>query len=109
MQKPQPWAGTTMAAKAYPLMPAPTTDQLRDNIDKGRTGEKVSMPDPATVPLGTDAEAGGNPPTAKERAMDVAATPGPSQGRVVPGGMVYLVLVFVLALALIGIVLLAAR
>jgi hypothetical protein len=34
-------------------------EQLRDQIDSGKTGEKVGYPDPATVPLGTDAEAGG--------------------------------------------------
>ena len=33
--------------------------RLRRDIDSGRTGDKVDFPDPATVPLGTDAEAGG--------------------------------------------------
>ncbi|SOE18988.1 hypothetical protein SAMN05877838_3938 [Hoeflea halophila] len=33
--------------------------KLRADIDSGRTGEKVDASDPATVPLGTDAEAGG--------------------------------------------------
>lgn len=35
-------------------------DQLRADIDGGRTGDKVSFADPAAVPLGTDAEAGGS-------------------------------------------------
>ena len=36
-----------------------TGEQLRADIDAGRTGDKVAFPDPATAPLGTDAEAGG--------------------------------------------------
>ena len=34
-------------------------DQLRADIDSGRTGDKVDFPDPAAAPLPTDAEAGG--------------------------------------------------
>lgn len=56
-------------------MQTPTTDQLRDRIDKGLTGEKVSMRDPAAAPLGTDAEAAGVPPTARERALDGSNSP----------------------------------
>ncbi len=37
----------------------PTAEQLRDDIDRGRTGDKVPWPDPASVPLGTDDEAAG--------------------------------------------------
>ena len=95
----------------YVLMPNPTTDQLRNNIDAGQTGEKIAMPDPATVPLGTDAEAGGSPPTAKERQLEAAVAPKAPAGensRALPGGMIYLVLVALLAIALIGIVMLAA-
>jgi hypothetical protein len=92
-------------------MAIPTTDQLRDRIDKGLTGEKIAMPDPATVPLGTDAEAGGNPPTPSERKLEAAATPSePRESRgTAPGSVVYLLLVSCLALAVIAIVLLAAR
>ncbi len=39
-------------------------EQLRADIDSGKTGEKVAFPDPATVPLAADAEAGGVPTTA---------------------------------------------
>ena len=46
---------------------APTTGQLRHSIDSGETGETVNFPDPAAVPLGADAEAGGAAPTAAER------------------------------------------
>jgi hypothetical protein len=40
-----------------------TTEQLRHAIDHGRTAEKVDFPDPAAAPLGTDSEAGGDPPS----------------------------------------------
>ena len=36
-----------------------TADQLRHDIDQGRTGDKVAWPDPASAPLGTDEEAAG--------------------------------------------------
>ena len=39
-----------------------TISQLRDDIDAGRTGDKIDWPDPAAVPLGTDEEAAGTPP-----------------------------------------------
>ena len=42
-----------------------TTEQLRDDIDRGRTGEKVNVSDPAAAPLGTDEEAAGTPIDAK--------------------------------------------
>jgi hypothetical protein len=38
-----------------------TADQLRHDIDQGRTGDKVRFPDPAAAPLGTDEEAAGTP------------------------------------------------
>lgn len=44
----------------------PTAAQLRDDIDSGRTMDKVAHPDPAAAPLGTDDEAGGNPPTSEQ-------------------------------------------
>ena len=40
-----------------------TTAQLRGDIDSGTTGAKVSAPDPAASPLGTDDEAAGNTPS----------------------------------------------
>jgi hypothetical protein len=36
-----------------------TGEQLRADIDAGKTGDKVAFPDPAAVPFGADAEAGG--------------------------------------------------
>lgn len=38
-----------------------TVEQLRADIDSGRTGDKVPGPDPASAPLGTDEEAAGTP------------------------------------------------
>ncbi|HLH89308.1 MAG TPA: hypothetical protein VKX28_12705 [Xanthobacteraceae bacterium] len=43
--------------------------RLRDEIDSGRTGEKVAFPDPAAAPLGTDEEAAGTPMTAHAGAI----------------------------------------
>ena len=42
-------------------MLAPTISKLRDDIDRGRTGDKIAWPDPAVAPLGTDEEAAGTP------------------------------------------------
>ena len=52
-----------------------TTEQLRDDIDQGRTGDKVRFPDPAVAPLGTDEEAAGTPidPQVIARTRDVEA------------------------------------
>lgn len=43
-----------------------TVDRLRKEIDRGKTGDKTDYPDPAAAPLGTDAEAGGHPPSDEE-------------------------------------------
>ena len=97
--------------KAFRSMAIPTTDQLRDRIDKGLTGEKIAVPDPATVPLGTDAEAGGSSPTAQDRKLEAASAPKEplEQRRAPPGSVVYIALVVCLAIAVLAIVLLAAR
>ncbi|MBV8751253.1 MAG: hypothetical protein JO328_00145 [Hyphomicrobiales bacterium] len=39
-----------------------TTEQLRHDIDSGRTGDKVRVSDLAAAPLGTDEEAAGTAP-----------------------------------------------
>ncbi|WP_283180015.1 hypothetical protein [Gemmobacter sp. 24YEA27] len=46
-----------------------TSAKLRDEIDHGQAGDKVSFPDPAAAPLGTDDEAAGHPPTPEQIAM----------------------------------------
>jgi hypothetical protein len=51
--------GKKPAGRHYPQAP-------RSKIDRGETGDKVAFPDPALAPLGTDAEAGGHPPTSQE-------------------------------------------
>lgn len=43
----------------FPKPDAAASQQKRDAIDRGLEGDKVNYPDPATAPLGTDAEAGG--------------------------------------------------
>ena len=59
----------------------PTVEQLRDDIDHGRTGDKVDVSDPAAAPLGSDAEAGGATPThpevAQARAQEAARADAP--------------------------------
>ncbi len=47
----------------------PTSDRLRDDIDHGAAGDKKGFPDPSAAPLGTDDEAAGTPPTARQREM----------------------------------------
>jgi hypothetical protein len=44
-------------------------EQLRHDIDCGRTGDKVAFPDPAVAPLGTDEEAAGTPVSGHAAAM----------------------------------------
>lgn len=44
----------------------PTIDDIRARIDSGEAADKVDFPDPAAAPLGSDAEAGGAPPTRAE-------------------------------------------
>lgn len=57
---------------------SPTVDQLRCDIDSGRTGDKVPAFDPASAPLGTDEEAAGTPVSAEAlaRAREIE-TSGP--------------------------------
>lgn len=89
-------------------MKTPTTDQLRDRIDSGQTGEKVAMPDPAAAPLGTDAEAGGMPPTEAERALAASTMPVEPEPRARrSGAFIYVALIVVVA-AFIALVLLTA-
>ena len=52
--EPRPTAPPPPGARSNP-------DALRADIDSGATGDKVPMTDPATAPLGADAEASGVP------------------------------------------------
>jgi|SRR5947209_6712288 len=89
-----------------------TTDRLRDEIDSGRTGDKVAASDPAAAPLGTDDEAGGTPPNrdavvlARRHEVPRAgeAEPGPAHQRF-GSVIVYGAILAGLALLIIGFVL----
>lgn len=85
----------------------PTTDQLRSAIDSGRTGEKVNFPDPAAAPLGTDAEAAGEPPTTAERKAEVRSRPKASGPKEDLGMVYYLGLVAAAYVLMLGVGLLA--
>ena len=45
---------------------AGNSDLLRQDINRGSTGDKVNFIDPAAAPLGADDEAAGNSPTVEE-------------------------------------------
>ncbi len=55
---------TVKPMDAPPLSAAPTSAQLKGDIDSGKTGDKNPVLDPAMAPLGTDDEAAGTPPSA---------------------------------------------
>jgi hypothetical protein len=78
-----------------------TVSQLRDDIDSGRSGEKVRWPDPAAAPLGTDEEAAGTPLSfgAVTQAMAVE-TSRSSQTDPEPGwsGAVWIMILFIVFL-----------
>jgi hypothetical protein len=66
-----------------PRRPAgPNPAELKRDIDTGRTRDKVSFPDPAAAPLGTDDEAAGTPPSPaavqEARAAEIKGRPRPS-------------------------------
>lgn len=46
--------------------------QARARIDRGDTGDKIAVNDPAAAPLGTDAEAGGVSTSAGDIARSIA-------------------------------------
>ena len=50
--------------------------EVRERIDRGETGDKKAAPDPVTVPLGTDAEAGGTSTRSEHVARSFAAERG---------------------------------
>lgn len=63
-----------------------TTARLREDIDRGRGGDKIDWQDPAAAPLGTDDEAAGTPPTPEQvriaRRHEIKARPSDeSSGR----------------------------
>ncbi len=50
-----------MLAQPTGIARSASSERLRSDIDRGRTGDKVAWPDPAAAPLGTDEEAAGIP------------------------------------------------
>ena len=82
-----------------------STEQLRRDIDSGRTRDKVDWPDPAVAPLGTDDEAAGTPPS-RER-VRLARRQELSRGSKVPNNVAKLdaptrfYFVFIVALGLV--------
>ncbi|HYY85407.1 MAG TPA: hypothetical protein VE686_13020 [Beijerinckiaceae bacterium] len=55
---------TAKPAEPPPASAAPTSAQLKGDINSGHTGDKNPGFDPALAPLGTDDEAAGRPPSA---------------------------------------------
>jgi hypothetical protein len=75
--------------------PAPTTAQLKEDIDRGAAGTKVAAPDPAAAPLGTDDEAAGTPPSAPAvltaHREEIGKAPATAKGGGLDvGGIIYL-------------------
>jgi hypothetical protein len=99
------------ASSSCQVMQAPTSDQIRNAIDSGATGEKVAMSDPAAAPLGTDDEAAGQPPTTQERATAALQMPtAPAQThRPPPGIVLYVALGLVIAVSLIVVMFMALQ
>ncbi|MGZ3218231.1 hypothetical protein [Paracoccus sp. T5] len=66
-----------------------TAETLRQGIDHGQAADKVDYPDPAAAPLGTDAEAGGHPVTAREAGIahdqEIRRPPGRTEDDPNPG------------------------
>ncbi|MBB4024011.1 MULTISPECIES: hypothetical protein [Actibacterium] len=87
--------------------------RLRDDIDRGATGEKIAFSDPAAAPLGTDAEAGGTPTdaaamanarkaeTAAQESSQPKKTPAQLQRTAHPWGLAIIVMVAGLGLGLV--------
>jgi len=100
-----------MSQKVPPVLEAVNVDQLRANIDSGKTGDKLPFPDPAAAPLGTDAEAAGYPPTRRELRMEMINQAGSPVSSSWPddtvGIVVYCAAVLFVGIAIVAIVVLA--
>ncbi len=88
---------------------APTIDQIRDSIDSGATGEKHNFPDPATAPLGTDAEAGGNPPNQADLVIEAEAQVNYHHEAPRNGVLIYFALIALAAVLIVTVEILALR
>ncbi len=84
-------------------------DQLRGEIDRGRTGDKVAFPDPAAAPLGTDDEAAGTPVSPRAAAtaerLETSrphAAPVPVRVRGIGRAWIMVLFILIVAAAIIG-------
>jgi hypothetical protein len=59
----QEWCNMQQRKEVLVRTRGDTVAQLRNDIDSGRTGDKVDAIDPAAAPLGTDEEAAGRSPS----------------------------------------------
>jgi hypothetical protein len=80
-----------------------TSDRLRADIDRGRTGDKVAVADPALAPLGTDEEAAGTPPSeaAVAQAHEFETQRGFAEPETPAIGDAWILIAFILLFALI--------
>ena len=77
-----------------------TAQQVRGDIDRGRTGEKVDFPDPAAAPLGTDSEAAGEPLQTQEAASNYQPATRSSSGPLIYVAILTLLIVLAIGWAL---------
>ncbi len=102
------------AGKPAPTHPRMAGERLRNEIDAGRTGDKIPASDPAAAPLGTDDEAAGRPAAGNvepfpgtRREPPPSAPPGHAKGRELgPGRGVPIAIASAMAAALVLLLLL---
>jgi hypothetical protein len=84
---------------------APTSAMLKNDIDRGRGGDKVNAIDLAAAPLGTDDEASGTPPTRRQLEMahrsEIGSRPSGDKG-LDWGVQIYIALVVTIAFVVLG-------
>jgi|tagenome__1003787_1003787.scaffolds.fasta_scaffold19933800_1 hypothetical protein len=80
-----------------------TVEQLRSDIDHGRTGDKVDWSDPAAAPLGADEEAAGTPVPANlvGKARSVERRAGAHEGKSSGPGAAWILIGFLVVLAVV--------
>lgn len=76
--------------------------QIRNDTDTGKTGDKVNFPDPATVPLGTDEEAGGSSTSPDEIAESERRRSVTHPNKERPGSRYLILSALLFVMALIG-------
>jgi hypothetical protein len=89
-------------------MTGDTVEQLRRDIDSGRSGTKIDYPDPAVAPLGTDEEAAGTPLSPavvrQARLKEIDSSPVQTrEHRLDRGAFVYAGIMIILGAALSGV------